>query len=392
MFKLSASLQPQVTGNLPEKHDPYLPSGIPFPINVLQPLQDDPALKGATPRLSAVRLSQRFATSRTSPLEMLPLRTISKKAIRAIPAVSARVRYHRSSGIASKLSVIASLDIEIPVFTNNDVDLQSVDLQLFEGDSEDLVSDRILKLPMKCKPRDNIGFLYRLTALDGSYDGGPNISSAKTLEISIDAEVLVSTICRPRIQMRWRTNIDLSTAVNPNFGKTGQSMQRSHHPTSLPTPMISTIKTSTPAESDPDSAKSSAEASRRTPNTMGDIAITITFTAAEGVYIGEPFMWDIFIVNHSTKSRKLAILVIPTSKRTEGRTTASRPTSSSSNQGSNTNLIADAVVDDNLLHAVMKTQSTEGAQLICLTTEIKIGYVKAWLYPQTRVADQSQVL
>ncbi|MCJ1400170.1 hypothetical protein MMC11_003374 [Xylographa trunciseda] len=373
MFKLSASLQPQVTGGPLQKNDPYLPSGVPFPLNLLQPLQDDPALKGAAPRLSAARLSRSIATSRPMPAETLPLRTVSKKAIRAIPAISARMRYHKSSDTVSKLSLIASLDIEIPVFADNDVDLQSVNVQLNEGEAENLVDSRILKLPVQCRPRDNIGFLYQLTPSNAVNDRGSNTLSANALEVAIDGEVLVSAICHPRIQMRWRTNVDFSTALNPNFGKPGQSMQRSHRPTSLPAPAASTFKANIPAESGSDSSKNSIEGSRRTSTTITDVGITVTFTAAKEVYVGEPFTWDIFIVNRSTKSRRLAIVAIPKLKRLEGRKAGSRPSSSSSNPGNKTGPIADAVVDENLLHAVMKTQSTEGAQLVCLTTEIKIG-------------------
>ena len=391
MFKISASLQPPATGSSTQEYDPYLPSGVPLPINLLQPLQDDPALKGIAPRLSALRLSRITAIPPTIPLKTLPLRTVSKKAVRAIPAISARMRYHRSSDTVGKLSIIASLDIEIPVFANNDVDLQSVNVQLNEGEAEDLVGDYILKLPVKCRPRDNIGFLYRLTPPEAVHDGGSSALSAKALEVSIDGEVLVSAICHPSIHMRWRTNVDFSTALNPNFGKPGQSMQRNHRPTSLPAPVAGTFQANIPAESGSDLAKSATEGSGRTSTTMADIGITATFTATEEVYVGETFTWDIFIVNRSTQSRRLAIVIIPKLKRIEGRKVRSRPSSSSSNPASKTGSVADAVVDENMLHAVMKTQSTEGAQLVCLTTEIKIGYVKVLLSLAYNIANQPQV-
>ncbi|MCJ1284750.1 hypothetical protein MMC26_004086 [Xylographa opegraphella] len=373
MFKISASLQPQTTGNSPQEYDPYLPSGVPFPINLLQPLQDDPALNGSASRLSAFQLSQKSVISPTTPLETLPLRTISKKAIRTIPAISARIRYHKSSDTLSKSTIIASLDIEIPVFANNDVDLQSVNVHLNEGEAEDLIREHILKLPVKCRPKDNIGFLYRLTFPDVDNDRGSSALSATVLEVSIDGEVQVSTICHPKIHMRWRANVDTSTALNPNFGRPGQSMQRNHRPISLPAPAASIPKANIPTDSGIDVGKDSTEGSGRTSTTIADIGITATFTATEDVYVGEPFTWDIFIVNRSTKSRRLAIFVLPKLKRSEGKKVGSRPSSSSSNQGSRSGSVADAVVDENVLHAVMKTQSTEGVQLVCLTTEIKIG-------------------
>ena len=391
MFKISALLQPQSIGNSQQEYDPYLPSGVPFPINLLQPLQDDPALKGAPPRLFASRFSRKTVISPTIPHETLPLRTVSKKAICAIPAISARMRYHKSSDTVSKLTVIASLDIEIPVFANNDIDLQSVNVHLNEGEVKDLVGDHILKLPVQCRPRDNIGFLYRLIPQEAIGDGGSSALSAKALEVSIDGEVLVSKICRPRIHMKWRTNVDFSTALNPNFGNPGQSMQRNHRPASLPAPVADAFKASIPAESSSNITKSSTEGFRKTPATFADLGITATFTATEDVYVGEPFTWDIFIVNRSTKSRRLAIVVIPKLKRIEGRKVGSRPSSSSSNLGSKSGSVADAVMDENMLHAVMKTQSTECAQLVCLTTEIKVGYVEALLSPSANTANQSQV-
>ena len=387
MFKISASLQPRKAVNSLQEYDPYLPSGIPLPVNLLQPLQDDPALKGVGPRLPAFRLSQRTVIPPTIPQEMLPIRTVSKKAIRTIPAISARMRYHQSSDSASKLTVIAALDIEIPAFTDNDVDLKSVNVQLNEGEAKDLVGNDILKLPIKCRPRDHIGFLYRLTPQNAPLGGGSIALNAKALEVSIDGEVLVSAICHPRIHMRWRTSVDFSAALHPNYGKPTQSMQRNHRPTSLPAPTASTLKANIPAESGSDITKGSIEGSRRASTTIADIGITVTFAAAQDVYVGEPFTWDIFIVNRSTKLRRLAITVIPRLKRIEGRKVGSRPSSSSSNPGSMTSSVAEAIMDENMLHAVMKTQSTEGTQLICLTTEIKIGYVEALLSPSADIAN-----
>ncbi|MCJ1245034.1 hypothetical protein MMC30_002235 [Trapelia coarctata] len=370
IFKLSASLQPLKQDKQPVRPDPYLPSGVPLPVNLLQSLEDDPTLKtkGIVPRLSDQRLSRTIPASQAPRPETLPIKIISRKAFRAIPALSARMKYHKASGAGSKPTIIASLDIEIPAFAPSVLELRAVKLQLTEGIAQDMVHD-ILKLPMQCRPRDSASFLYRLEPHNALTDTASITSNARVLEVSISAVVLVSSLCRPQIEMRWRTSVDFSATVNPSFGKAGQSMQRTNRPASLPTPPGSSFRISQSAGS----AKNSTESSRNNGNTLADIGITIAFSATGEVRVGEPFRWDIFIVNRSPKTRKLVITVIPKRKRMESKNPASRPSSSASNHVNKAKEIADPVTDENILYTAMKMHSTEHAQLVCLSTDMKIG-------------------
>lgn len=340
--------------------DPYLPSGVPFPVNLLQPLSDDPVLKakGAIPLLSDQRLSRTLPTLQRPRPETLPLKIISRKAFRAIPALSARMKYHKAPtpSPCNTPTVLASLDIEIPVFAQSVLELRAVTLKLTDGTATDLVAS-ILPLPLQCRPRDNTAFLYRLTP-HHALPEPPSASQARNLEVTISATVLVSALCRPQIEMRWRNNVDFSTALNPSFGKPSQSMQRSNRPASLP-----------------GSAKASTESAENSAGALAEMGITLTFSAAGDVRVGEPFSWDIFLVNRSAKTRKLVITVVPQrAYRTTNRGNSRPPSSTSASQpDSKTTEVANPVTDENTLYTSLMTHGTEHAQLVCLTTDIKIG-------------------
>lgn len=372
LFKLSASLRPTQDEILAELSDPFLPSGVPLPANLLQPLQDDPALNGMEPRLSALRLSRTPPSMRAPRPETLPLKVTSRRAVRAISAVSTRIRYHRSKMSARDPVVTASLDIEIPAVVNSITEIKFVDLDFREGKIEMVAKNHMLKLPIRCRPRDNIVFLYYLTLSPAFADRMSAASNSKALEISIKATVLISETCHPRIEMRWRTNVDFLTALNPDFRRPGQSMQRSSRPTNLPTAAgsASTLQNTN------NMTKVSSEPHRN----MQDLAplketgITVTFTALGNVHVGEPFRWDVFIVNHSGKSKQLSVIAIPKRTRRYSKTMSLGPSSTNSKVEFQKPLIADAVLDENGLYTMNRKGSSETVQLICLTTDIKIGY------------------
>ena len=363
MFKLSASLQFMQHSSQGEADDPYLPSGVPFTPDLLQILQDDPALRQVDPRPPSRRPSQAPLTTRSQRSNALPLKVASRRAVRVVAGISARVRYYRSKMMSRNPTVTASLDIEIPSYLHYSVDLKEVDLKFHDGAVHMIAKEHVLKLPMRCHSRDNIVYLYNLTPRPGILDG-PSAASLRHLEISVDATVLISDTCNPQIEMRWRTNVDFSMALNPDYGRPGQSMQRGGRPSSLPTqvPTLSDSKNATKLSSDSQSTqrKSTADA---------DVGITATFTALGDVYVGEPFRWDVFIVNRSTKTRNFAISAIP--KRKIGDPTRQLPRKPSAKN----NQIADPVLDENHLYSLYKHGRMETATLVCLTTDTKIGYV-----------------
>jgi hypothetical protein len=80
-------------------------------------------------------------------------------------------------------------------------------------------------------------------------------------------------------------------------------------------------------------------------------------------------------VNRSDKVRKLAILVIPKRKPTALHTshTSSSSASGLKNPTAPKDLLAPAVVDENIVYARQKSAKIETADLVCLTTDIRLG-------------------
>lgn len=266
--------------------------------------------------------------------------------------------------------MIASLDVETAPFSNDDITLKKIDMTLSEGSVEDLGQGLGLTLPMTCSSGDVTTFLYRLT----SNEPFPQIlrpdSNAKPLDVVIDAIVRASEGSNPVVEMRWRTVVDFSATLNPAFGAPNQPLQRSKRPANL------AVSQSVSPDKDmlgPGQAKEDESTPRRGRSaSMNDMGISMTFTAPEGIYVGEPFSLDVFVVNRSSKSRKLAILVIPKRKRADMRTHLSRPSISSSG-GRKDVSVADAVTDENILYAMHRNAAKEGVQIISLSNDTVVG-------------------
>ena len=374
LFKPSAIMQIAHTSKAVRIEDQYLPSCVPTSLNLLESLQDDPALKGIEPRLSALRVSQVTPVAQNSRSQSRPLSRIAERAFPAMPALSARIRYTRSNINSSKPVVIASLDIETAPLLESELSLVKVQTQIMEGSAEDLATGHAIVLPVRCRPGDTIVFLYRLVPSD-SFVGQPvATSNARILDIVINATVLVSGRCRPHIEMRWRTTVDFSTPLNPSFGASGQSLQRNNRPASLPVTSANGNKFVAPGSAQNAEGPSTAEAASNGQGTaqMTDLGITVTFTGPKEVHVGKPFRWDVFVVNRSSHPRKLALVVISKRRRGDSRKHLSKESSSSAGGGKD-GTIADAVVDENFLYAMQKNATMDTAQLVNLSTDARIG-------------------
>ena len=106
---------------------------------------------------------------------------------------------------------------------------------------------------------------------------------------------------------------------------------------------------------------------------MSDLGVSMTLTGPDEIFVGEPFSWDVFVINRSSKSRKLAITVVPR-RRTGDLNTQLSNSSISSRSGGNDVAIAGATVDDNQLYAVQRNTKADKVQVISLTNDLKIGW------------------
>ena len=376
-FKAVGILSP---GKEQVKHlqDPYLPSGVPASVNLLEPLSHDPLLEGVEPRLTASRLSRVQPLNRDLVGGNHVLKTAHTSRFPAVPAISSRIHYTRSKNHAGKASLVASLDLETSPFSNVDIELERIAMTLSEGSSEDLVGPH-RPIPWVCRPNDLAVCLFRLT-LNTSLPDGPSASAAQMVEVSIDATILASQNCKPEIHMRWKTGVDFSAALNPIYGAPGQSMQRNRRPTSLPVtpalPNSNTVPISTREDDEAPPLSPNGSHTRQRAASIGDLGVTVTFSAPKTVWVGVPFKWNVLVLNGSSRPRRLSIIAIPRRKRDwKGHV----PKSSTASQGGihlKEGDIADAVIDDNVLYAMQRNNvasSEPRSQILCLNTEVKIG-------------------
>ena len=362
--------------------DPYLPSGVAASYNLLEPLSSDPAFEGPIPQLTASRLA-RIPLDQENWNRNRSLRKISTRTFRAVPVISSRVHYTKSKNNSGRVSLVASLDVEAAPFSNEDLEIRSVQMSLSEGVSLDLVNPYLTEKRLH-RPRDITVYLFRLTLNSSALEILAS-SLAQTLDIAIDATVCVSTECLPQIRMRWKTGVDFSAALNPVFGVPGQSMQRPRRPVSLPVPpvILNTSAAHAPGR-DSEERPSSPDVppkSRQRAVSISDLGVTVTFTAPDEVFVGKPFKWKILVYNGSRRPRRLALTAIPRRRR-DFRGHFSRPSASSSSGAMKygDGGVADVVMDENLLYATTKSASIVGEtqwQVVCLTTEVRIGLLNS---------------
>ena len=361
-FSLDATLNPEERSSSTVFEDEYLPSRVPAAPDSLEAFKNDPGLGDAVPRLSTSRLSRVMPTARKMDLVNRPLRPCAPLKIRAIPAVRARVRYSQLKGHHSRPAVIASLDFEVTPMAQCEVRLDTVDLRVVEGGCEDLMGQNSVQLPLICRPKDELTFLYRLTPTYGDDATTSPGNHSRTLEIHIAVTALVSPDCQPKILMRWRANIDLSATLEPCFGRSTPLLQGSRRPMSLPS--------AAPGATDYSGASNDLTGLESIRNGE-DLGLLVSISGPEDVCRNQTFTWTVFIVNHSSKLRKLALTVLthPTSEESQ----ESHLRAASSTSVDNSASIAEAVVDERAIYAMQKTLKAEPARLISLSTEVAIG-------------------
>lgn len=373
VFSASAGLRP-ADRDAPAGGDGYLPSGAPSGMNLLESFGADPALGGVKPRLSALRVS------RVAPLTQTGERVQSVRALKELsldiaPAIHSRVRVSRPSTQPPTATLIAVLEVDFTGDFTCDITIDKITAELRGGTAEDLNAQPGLSLlPMTCAAHDHITFLYALTPSDPD-DIAKN--PTRDLAIAISATAALAPSCTPRLALAWTTPLDFTIPVNPGFGPAMQPIQRSHRPSQLS--LGASESFASPSVSRPDSipsleAAAAASSTSRTDASLPDLGITMTFTAAPGpVRPGEVFSWKIYTVNRAQEKnpRKLAILALPRRKR-PARVVRPPSLSHPGSPGAAPDL-ADAVLDENVVHAMHKNSAVEAADVVCLSSEVRVG-------------------
>lgn len=394
VFRASASLKPaDATGSHGDTNG-YMRSGVPAGLNLLESFATDPGLGGVTPRLSALRVS-RVAPVTQSRDSMRPLRAQPNLELNIFPAIHTRVRFSRPNTIPANPALIAMLEVDFTAHIgDNDIRLDKVTLTAHDSVVQDLNVHAGLALPLKCAAHGHVTLLYRLAPEQAEM---VSRTPTRDLGVSIDATIEdTSGICTPKLTLAWTTTLDFTLPVNPGFGPATQPLQRAHRPSQL---SISGSESLTaPAVSRPDALPAlEAATARSTETTIPDLGLTMTICAPPGpLFPGEPFSWTIYVVNRASVARddpaaasatasaaaapmapppgrRLALLALPKRRRNDVR--VPRPPSSAGKgktvaDGRKT---ADAVLDENVVHAMQRNSFVDSADAVCLSPDTRVG-------------------
>ena len=375
VFALAAHLKTAEQLQEKTRQKEYLPSQMPSGINLLESFNADPELGSIKPRLPALRVS---AVKPASPGEDLarPLKINSSRGIRILPPFHIRSRYLGLSSTPTDTSILASLDIEATPWANPSLTITSVTFDLPDGIVEDLNTTSNLSFPMMCLPKDDLTLLYRLTRSPLEQVPIPQ----KSLHIGVHGTVNISHTCQPQISMTWSTTVDF--ASTPTIGGSGPlaNTQNTRRPSTMTQHSSHDAFNAAMALTKPDALPSFETTSRHMRSLSIDgFGITITFTGAEKpVKVGEMFTWTIFVVNRSDHARKLALLPITKRKPSSSHSRPNRPLSTTriSRDGPHSRPIediADAILDENVLHAAQKAAALDGTGVICYSTDVRVG-------------------
>ncbi|TKW53179.1 hypothetical protein CTA1_12931 [Colletotrichum tanaceti] len=362
----------------------YLQSGIPSGLNLLEPFTNDPGLGGVAPRLSALRVSRVAPMTQPKDTTRL-LRALSQVRTRIFPAVHTRVRFSRPNTMPTNPALVALLEIDFTPYFDCPVDLTSITLSVADGGVvDDLSGPAGLSLPMTCIPHDHVTFLYRLSPQQLDL---PSKNPSRDLDIHIEAIIRKNPgLCTPHLSMTWTTTLDFTLPVNPGFNAAMQPMQpiqRSHRPSQLSiSGMEAAQSLVAPAVSRPDSLPALEAATRTVEAPLPELGITMTFCGpTEPIYAGEVFSWTVYVVNRSMErannpavpARKLALVALSKRKRNEVRLMRPPSTSGKGKTAADSKELADAVLDENVLHAMQRNSAVDSTEVVCLTADTRVG-------------------
>ncbi|KAM7209305.1 TRAPP trafficking subunit Trs65 domain containing protein [Naviculisporaceae sp. PSN 640] len=396
VFAASAGLEQAQVGRSDAADAGYMQSSAPCGLNLLEAFAHDPMLGGIKPQLSAVRVSRVAPVSQTKDPPRL-IKGMTSLRLKIYPIVHARVRFSCPNTTPPSPALIAIIEVDFTPFFECEAMLEKIAVSVTDGVVDDLNTQDGMDLPLSCVAHDHLAFLYKLAPKQLDL---VSKNPTRDLDIAIEVKILVRPeepdICTPTLTMAWTTNIDFTLPVNPGFGQPmTQPIQRSHRPSQLSiSGGVDTQSLISPSITRPDALPSleAATAPRPLETTLPDFGITMTFTGpSHPIYAGEEFVWTVFVVNrsrpeqggtnhnrnpspkppaHLAGARKLALHAIPRRRRNDLRVV--RPPSAGGGMKRDP-AIADAVMDENVVHAMQRSSAIDDTEIICLSADVRIG-------------------
>ncbi|KAM0347081.1 hypothetical protein ACHAPU_005020 [Fusarium lateritium] len=375
IFTASASLKPELSTDLIGKGSGYLQSGVPSGFNLLESFGSDAALGGVKPRLSALRVSRVTPVTRSQDVTK-HIRALPQVEHRIFPIAHTRIRFSRPTTAPTSSVIIALLEVDFSSHFECEVSLDQIELSILDATVENLNNDAAMELPLTCVSHDHITFLYRIAPRQHDVTVK---NPMRELDIKISATAhIVPGRCTPGLAMGWTTQLDFTLPVNPGYGSaaSGTGIVRAHRPSQLSITGQAVHPLISPSITRPDALPSLEAAANSTETSVTELGITMTFTGpSKPVYPGQVFSWTVYIVNRATDktsspARKLALVAVP--KRRRGEVRMTRPPSVGGRRQGEKD-IADAVTDENVLHALQKNSSVESTDVVCLSADTRVG-------------------
>ncbi|KAH7266984.1 TRAPP trafficking subunit Trs65-domain-containing protein [Fusarium redolens] len=375
IFTASASMKPEVSTDLIGKGSGYLQSGVPSGFNLLESFGSDAALGGVKPRLSALRVSRVTPVTRSQDVTK-HIRALPQVQHKIFPVVHTRIRFSRPTTAPTSSAVIALLEVDFTSHFECEVSLDQIELSILDATVENLNNDAGMQLPLTCVSHDHITFLYRIAPRQHDVTV-KNPMRELDIKISATAQVIPGH-CTPSMNMSWTTQLDFTLPVNPGYGSAtaGTGIVRAHRPSQLSITGQAVNPLVSPSIIRPDALPTLEAATSNADASITELGITMTFTGpSEPVYPGQVFSWTVYIVNRATDKnpappRKLALVAIP--KRRRGEVRMTRPPSVGGRRHGEKD-VADAVTDENVLHALQKNSSVESTDVVCLSADTRVG-------------------
>lgn len=377
IFSASAALKPVVAADtMHTARSGYLPSGQPSSINLLESFGGDPLLQGIQPKLSALRVSRVAPVTRgqdvAARLRVLPQLQLPVHAI-----VHSRVRFTKPPTSPPTSTIIGQLEFDFTPDFECEVIVDKIALTTAAGVVECLSDDVALKLPLSCVAHDHITLLYEIK--QQRLDVAPK-DNGGTLDIEVSASALVvPDVCTPRINMRWTAVLDFSNPNDPTpRAPLDTGLHRSHRPAQLSLSSSQSVVTplKSPSVTQPDALPGLEASAARAEAVITDLGITMSFSApTEVIHTGDVFSWTVYILNRASEKstrppRKLALIPVPKRRRHEARSVRP-PSTATRRQGEKD--IADPAIDENVVHAMQKNAIVEGADIISLSADTRVG-------------------
>ncbi|KAG9638412.1 hypothetical protein KCU64_g13818, partial [Aureobasidium melanogenum] len=339
----------------PTVQDEYMIScAPPTSENLFQSLQHSSQNASSQPYLPSSRIHKVAPRAAPTTQEARPLRT-SSRLFNVSPALAVKV--HITPEQVS--DVLLCLDLESARHTGySGVQIDEIKAEGSSLTVEPLSADlAALSLPKTLQTGDKSTFLYKLARPKDTAGVPSHHSRPSSVTFQIRAVAQVSDTCSARIQARWHGNVNFPP-LQPNK--------------SMPLRPQSVVSTTSDLNSRPLSKRVSTMTTRPMSGmTQVDSAgVTFAFTAPDKVREGETFLLDVFVVNRSTRRKRLAIVAIPKSVKSVQSQHALRFPNISRQDSHHT---AEAVMDDRTIYHMQDQREARISEVVCLNADVRVG-------------------